>query len=62
MASGDMANGERHREHRQAERKRDTEQSDSDPGKGRRNNGTAAPAQDQPECPQEFGSQFLLHL
>ena len=49
MASGDMSDGVGHREHRQAKGDGDTQQTDSHLGECRRQHGTAAPAEDQPE-------------
>jgi hypothetical protein len=57
MAARDVADGERHGQNRQPERKRYSQQADADLRKGRRQYRTAAAAQDQPERTQELRNQ-----
>src|ERR1700752_1564975 len=59
MCSGKKAHCVSHRQYRKAESKRNAEQTDTDPGKRRRQHRASATAQNQPERPQEFRCQLL---
>ena len=54
MATGNVADGVRHGQHGQTERKSDPQESDAQVGKCRRQHGAAASPENQPERSDEF--------
>ncbi len=54
VAARDVPDGVGHRQHGQAEGQRDAEEADAQLGKRRRQHRAAAPAEDQPERPDEL--------
>ena len=61
MAAGDMADGEGHGQHRQAEGQRDADETDAQFGIGRGQHGRAASAQHQPGRSDEFRNKLTSH-
>ena len=59
MSARDVAEGERHREHRQAEGERHPDEGDAQFRESRREHRAAAAAQHEPEGAQEFDAQTL---
>src|SRR5687767_12745957 len=59
MTAGDVTDGERHRQHREAERQRDTEQTDAHIREGCGEDCAAAAAQDEPEGSEKLGGIFI---
>jgi len=61
MTAGNVADRVGHRQHGQAERERYAGEADADLRKGRRQHGTAATTEHEPERADEFGCEFLRH-
>ena len=59
MSAGNVAEGERHREHRQTEGERDAHEPDADLRESGGEHRAAAAAQYEPERAEEFDSQTL---
>ena len=61
MAARDMADGEGHGQHRQAEGQRHADKADTQGRKGGGQHGRAAAAQHQPGCSDEFRGKLAGH-
>src|SRR6185312_1966191 len=61
MAAGDMADGEGHGQHRQAEGQRHADKTDTQGRKGGGQHGRTASAQYQPGCSDEFRGKLAGH-